>query len=109
MVKKDRKTLCVLGTKSNGWTKEVCIVEPNSGSSSLHIREWSPEGEMGKGIALNKEEVDKLTDFLKSGNTLVEDTPKKSGVFTQPNQQLGNVEMLRQSLMNLQKEGQNET
>ena len=33
----------VLGSKENGWTKEVNVVAWNGGVSKIDLREWDPE------------------------------------------------------------------
>lgn len=55
----------VLGSKENGWTKEVNVVAWNGGVSKIDLREWDPEHtRMTKGITLFEEEAEKLTRAL---------------------------------------------
>lgn len=55
----------VLGTKENGWTKEVNIVAWNGGAAKIDVREWDPEHtRMSKGITLFDAEAEKLTRAL---------------------------------------------
>ena len=57
--------LDVLGTKENGWTKEVNIVAWNGGAGKIDVREWDPEHtRMSKGITLFDAEAEKLTRVL---------------------------------------------
>ena len=53
--------IAALGTKNNGWTKELNIVSWNRRSPKFDIREWDENHEkMSKGITLTKEEVDAI-------------------------------------------------
>lgn len=55
----------VLGSKENGWTKEVNIVAWNGGSGKVDVREWDPDHKrMSRGITLFEEEAEKLTRAL---------------------------------------------
>jgi hypothetical protein len=60
------KHLAVLSEGSKGWTKEVNIVSWNNRKPKVDIREWDENHEqMGKGITLNKEDIEKLKEWLK--------------------------------------------
>ena len=55
----------VIGSKENGWTKEVNIVEWNGGAGKVDVREWDPDHKrMSRGITLFEEEAEKLTRAL---------------------------------------------
>lgn len=55
----------VLGTKENGWTKEVNIVAWNGGAAKVDVRDWDPDHErMSRGITLYEEEAEKLAKAL---------------------------------------------
>ena len=55
----------VIGSKENGWTKEVNIVEWNGGAGKIDVREWDPDHKrMSRGITLFEEEAEKLTRAL---------------------------------------------
>lgn len=59
------KHLGVLSEGSRGWQKEINLVSWNERNSKIDIRDWSPEHEkMGKGVTLNKEELQKLKELL---------------------------------------------
>lgn len=56
-----------LSATSKGWKKEVNLISWNEKPAKVDIREWSPDHEkMGKGIALNKQELIKLKEILDS-------------------------------------------
>jgi hypothetical protein len=60
------KHLAVLSEGSKGWTKEVNIVSWNNRKPKVDIREWDENHEqMGKGITLNKEDIEKLKEWLR--------------------------------------------
>ena len=55
----------VLGTKDNGWTKEVNIVAWNGGRAKVDIRDWDPDhARMTKGITLFEKEAENLVKVL---------------------------------------------
>ena len=55
----------VLGTKDNGWTKEVNIVAWNGGKAKVDIRDWDPGHErMTRGITLFDKEAENLVKVL---------------------------------------------
>lgn len=59
--------LLELSLGAKGWTKEVNLVSWNDRKPKIDIREWDETHEkMGKGITLNKEEVQKLKDFFQN-------------------------------------------
>lgn len=60
-----KKKLGVIGTASNGWKKEVNIISWNERKPKLDIRDWDENHEkMGRGITLNREEVESLKELL---------------------------------------------
>ena len=68
----------VLGTKDNGWTKEVNIVAWNGGKAKVDIRDWDPAHQrMTKGITLFEEEAENLVRALayRYGFRFASDTP----------------------------------
>lgn len=59
------ETLGVLSTSTKGWTKELNLVSWNGREPKYDLREWSPEHDkMGKGVTLNKEELEALKGIL---------------------------------------------
>jgi hypothetical protein len=59
------KELAVLSEGSKGWTREVNIISWNGRKPKLDIREWDENHEkMGKGITLNRDELEKLKELL---------------------------------------------
>ena len=59
------KKIGVLGESNNGWKKEVNIISWNERKPKLDIRDWDENHErMGRGITLNREEVEKLKELL---------------------------------------------
>jgi hypothetical protein len=59
------KSIAVLSTDRNGWTKEINLVSFNDAPPKYDIRSWDPEHQkMGKGIALSREEMKEMLDAL---------------------------------------------
>ena len=59
------KSIAVLSTDRNGWTKEINLVSFNDAPPKYDIRSWDPEHQkMGKGIALSHEEMKEMLDAL---------------------------------------------
>lgn len=59
------KKLGILSASKSGWTREINLVSWNGGDPKYDIRDWAPDHEkMGKGISMNQEETDKLTEIL---------------------------------------------
>mgnify|MGYP001006319170 FL=1 len=59
------RTLGVLSEGSKGWQKEINLVSWNDRKPKVDIRDWGPEHEkMGKGITLNKKELQQLKELL---------------------------------------------
>lgn len=57
--------LGVLSESKSGWTRELNLVSWNGAEPKYDIRDWAPNHEkMGKGIALNAEEIEKLKSIL---------------------------------------------
>lgn len=55
----------VLSESAKGWKKEVNLISWNGGTPKYDIRDWAPEHEkMGKGITLNKDEINELYKIL---------------------------------------------
>lgn len=64
------ETLGVLSENAKGWKKELTLVSWNGQEPKYDLRDWAPEHEkMGKGITLNKEEIEILKDILNTINT----------------------------------------
>jgi len=60
----DRR-LAVLGPSGKDWTVELNLVSWNGREPKLDLRSWDPSHErMGKGIALTRDEAEKLRDAL---------------------------------------------
>lgn len=58
--------IAVLSESAKGWTKELNLISWNGREPKFDIREWDPNHEkMGKGVTLNKEEMDKVKEALK--------------------------------------------
>ncbi len=61
------KEIAVLSQSKSGWTKELNLVSYGGRDAKYDIRDWAPGREkMGKGVTLQKEELLKLRDVLKS-------------------------------------------
>ncbi|OHD26939.1 MAG: hypothetical protein A2Y38_21030 [Spirochaetes bacterium GWB1_59_5] len=63
------RRLAVLGPSGKDWSVELNVVSWNAREPKLDIRSWDPSHErMGKGIALTRDEAEKLraalTDYL---------------------------------------------
>lgn len=57
--------IAVLSTTEKGWSKELNLVSWNEREAKYDLRDWNEEHDkMGKGITLNKEEVEKLKEAL---------------------------------------------
>ncbi len=57
--------IAVLSTTEKGWSKELNLVSWNEREPKFDLRDWNEEHDkMGKGITLNKEEVEKLKEAL---------------------------------------------
>ena len=55
----------VIGTGSNGWTKEFNLVSWNDGAPKYDIREWDPTHQrMTRGVTMRTEEVKALSGLL---------------------------------------------
>ncbi len=62
------KNITTLSSSRNGWVKEFNLVSFNDAPPKYDIRTWDPNHEkMGKGVTLNKEEIQILKDAI---NTL---------------------------------------
>ena len=62
-----KKSLGVIGEGTKGWKKEVNLVSWNDRKPKLDIRDWDETHEkMGKGVTLNKNEVEELRKLLES-------------------------------------------
>ncbi len=58
--------LAVLSTSPSGWMKELTLISWNGGEPKYDIRTWSPDhSKMGKGVTLDKAEMEALKLFLK--------------------------------------------
>ena len=59
------KEIGVLSESPKGWKKELNLVSWNGAEPKYDLRDWAPDHEkMGKGITLNEEEVQKLSELL---------------------------------------------
>lgn len=57
--------IAVLSESPKGWTKELNLISWNGREPKYDIRDWDPNHEkMGKGVTLNKEEMEKLKEVL---------------------------------------------
>ena len=62
-----KKNLGIIGEGTKGWKKEVNLVSWNDRKPKLDIRDWDATHEkMGKGVTLNKNEVEELKKLLES-------------------------------------------
>lgn len=60
-----KKNLGILGEGTKGWKKELNLVSWNDRKPKLDIRDWDENHEkMGKGVTLNKSEVEELKRLL---------------------------------------------
>lgn len=61
------KSFGAIGEGTKGWKKEVNIISWNDRKPKLDIRDWDENHEkMGKGITLNKDEVEELRRVLEN-------------------------------------------
>lgn len=58
--------LGTLSTNDSGWTLQVNRISYNGRPPKLDLRRFSPNGKMGKGLALTTEEERALTSLLYS-------------------------------------------
>lgn len=62
-----KRNLGIIGEGTKGWKKEVNLVSWNDRKPKLDIRDWDETHEkMGKGVTLNKNEVEELKKLLES-------------------------------------------
>ena len=62
-----KQSLGELSESKTGWKREVNMISWNNAEPKLDIRDWSPDhSKMGKGISLNKDEVNVLKTILSS-------------------------------------------
>lgn len=62
---KVERRLAVLGPSGKDWSVELNLVSWNGRPAKLDVRSWDPSHErMGKGIALTREEAERLRDAL---------------------------------------------
>nr|WP_148207949.1 PC4/YdbC family ssDNA-binding protein [Mycoplasma crocodyli] len=55
-----------ISVSNKGWTKELNLVSWNGLEPKYDIRDWNDDhSKMGKGVALSKEEMDKLISLVK--------------------------------------------
>ena len=55
------KSIAILSTEKNGWSKELNLVSWNDRAPKYDIRSWSPDHQkMGKGVTLSAEEIASL-------------------------------------------------
>lgn len=59
------RRIAVLGPSGKDWSMELNLVGWNGREPKLDVRTWDPSHErMGKGIALTRDEAEKLRDAL---------------------------------------------
>ncbi|MDY6308158.1 MAG: PC4/YdbC family ssDNA-binding protein [Oribacterium sp.] len=59
------KSIAILSTEKNGWTKELNLVSWNDRTPKYDLRSWSPDHQkMGKGVTLSNEEISALKAVL---------------------------------------------
>lgn len=62
-----KRNIGVIGEGTKGWKKEVNIISWNDRKPKLDIRDWDEAHEkMGKGVTLNREEVQELKKLLEA-------------------------------------------
>ena len=67
----------IISQRSNGWAKEINLVQWFDKEEKFDIREWSPgHDKMGKGVTLSEDELLVLYELLK--NYFNEETVKKT-------------------------------
>jgi len=60
-----KEKIAILSENKSGWTKELNLISWNGREPKYDIRDWAPGGEkMGKGVTLQKEELQKLKEIL---------------------------------------------
>ena len=68
--------ICVLSESARGWTKELNLVSWNDREPKFDIREWAPEhSRMGKGVTLNKEEMQMILDTMANFDENADEMP----------------------------------
>lgn len=64
-----KKNIGIIGEGTKGWKKEVNLVSWNDRKPKFDIRDWDENHEkMGKGITLNKSEVEALKALLEAAD-----------------------------------------
>jgi hypothetical protein len=59
------KTYGIISIEKGGWKKELNLVSWNGRAPKFDLRDWEPGHEkMGKGITLDREEAEKLAEYL---------------------------------------------
>ena len=61
------KSIAILSTEKNGWTKELNLIAWNGKTPKYDIRSWSPDHQkMGKGVTLSENEFSALKAVLEN-------------------------------------------
>lgn len=85
------ETIGVIGTATNGWTKELNIVAWNGYPAKYDLRSWSPDrSKFGKGFTFTGEEAENLFELLEE--RMIEDGRNATDV--------DETDMLKSVLMN---------
>ena len=59
------KQFGVISESPKGWTRELNLISWNGRDPKYDIRDWAPDHEkMGKGISMNREELDNLAALV---------------------------------------------
>ena len=59
------KKIGIISVNTQGWTKEVNLVSYNGKKAVVDIRTWSPSKKMGRGITIDKKDLNRLIELLK--------------------------------------------
>ncbi|WP_461221767.1 YdbC family protein [Lactococcus cremoris] len=68
--------IAILDRSRKNWTTELNLVSYNGNKSVIDLRQWSPEGKMGKGLTLTEQTAKNLLLALESyfGNEPTQET-----------------------------------
>lgn len=73
--------IAILDRSRKNWTTELNLVSYNGNKSVIDLRQWSPEGKMGKGLTLTEQTAKNLLLALESyfGNEPIQEAAAEEG------------------------------
>jgi hypothetical protein len=73
--------IAILDRSRKNWTTELNLVSYNGNKSVIDLRQWSPEGKMGKGLTLTEQTAKNLLLALEAyfGNEPTQETVAEDG------------------------------